>query len=83
MSMVKHWNSLPRDVVESPLLERVKNPTEQCSEQPALADCFEQGVGLDISSSPLQPQLLCDPMKTSVRKQQNSNRNRVRYYVFF
>lgn len=33
-----------------------QNATEQCSEQPALAGCFEQGAGLDTSSCPLQPQ---------------------------
>lgn len=56
MSVSKHWNMLPRDVAEYPSLERVKTPTEQCSEQPALAGCFEQGAGLDTSSCPLQPQ---------------------------
>lgn len=34
-----------------------QNTIEQCSEQPALAGCFEQEAGLDISSCPLHPQL--------------------------
>lgn len=50
--MVKHQNRLPRDV-ESPSLERVKIH----SEEPVMADFLSKKVGLDTSSSPLQPQL--------------------------
>lgn len=63
--MVKHRNSLPRDVVESPSLERVKSHSEE-----SMADFLSKKVGLDTSNSPFQPQLFCLSLKTTVRMQQ-------------
>lgn len=48
--------------VESPSMDRVKIHLEE----PAMADFFEQKVGLGTSSSPLQPQLFCVSLKTII-----------------
>lgn len=76
MSTVKHWNRLLRDV-ESPSLEKVK----MHSEEPAMDYFFEQKVGLDTSSSPLQTQILSVSLKTIVRTQQKYRKQK-EHHVF-
>lgn len=64
LSVIKPWNRLPSEVVESPSLRVLKPDLTWhlaiCSKWP----CFEQQSGLDTSIEPFQPQLfcLCDPI---------------------
>lgn len=51
------------------------------SEEPAMAYFFEQKVGLDTSSSPLQTQILSVSLKTIVRMQQKYRKQK-EHHVF-
>jgi len=62
--MVKHWNKLPRKVVESPSLEMLKTQLDAVLWQPVLADpALSSGVGLDDVQRCLPTSaVLCDSL---------------------
>jgi len=50
LRVVKHWNRLPRDVVNAPSLETFRGQVGRGSEQPGLAEdvpAYCRGLGLD------------------------------------
>lgn len=62
--VMEHCNSLPRELVESPLLEIIKNPTGHGPEQPSLIYTLsEQGLDWTNSRGAHQPQPCWGSMK--------------------
>lgn len=64
--MVKDWNRLLRDIVESNILGNVQNSTGQCLEQPAVtvpALSREAGEG-DLQRTFPTSAILCDSIQT-------------------
>jgi len=50
MRVVKHWITLPREVIDAPSLENIQGQVGQGSEQPDVAEDVPahcRGVGLD------------------------------------
>lgn len=62
--MFKHWNRLPRQLVEPPSLEMLKTELDTVLWQPVLADpALSSGVGLDDVQRCLPiSAILCDSM---------------------
>lgn len=73
MRVTKHWNRLPRVVVESPSLEIFKNRLDVVMHNQPKSSCLSRGLGRDDLLKSLLTSTICSKetkQKTFIRAQQ-------------